>query len=397
MSLPPVQSPPQPPPPRPRAPARGPLIGPFGEDLLDERSRRRDLITGGFALLLAFLTHTSLLWLTPDDFFSVGKLLTATDPEKREISVTFDPLPEPDPANQQYVETNPDKPSNRPDETDNVSDRDQQAAQEEAAAQRDPDNRPRVEGEETDSNKIVAGDMTEEPTPYEPPPGAEAAPEAEPSPPQVAGAPPPAPSAPEFVTPNPEVDEGLGSFLRPDPTPVTDPARGREIPAVLNPELSSPEDQSRDATEAAQPAPQGQDRTTPRPRPRLTPQVIAGPLMQNFLGAEDVGAVGVEAYHSDMGDYMKEVLGHIYLQWINSVRETFRTSASGTGVVRVEFWINSEGEVSDASVLNTSAPQINTLLARDAVVARAPYRPWTEDMKKVLGDRQPVIIRFHYR
>lgn len=374
-----------------------PAVNPLDDAALDERTRKRDLITGGIALLLAVFSHASLLWVAPEDFFGVGRLLEAREPGERQIAIAFEPPPERDPADQSYVETNPDRPSHRPDDTANISDRDQQSAQETDEGLRDPENRPRVEGEMPDSARVVTGDLTDEPPPLTPPPGAESATEAEaqPTPPQIAGAPPPAPSAPEFLAPNPEVQEGLGSYLRPDPTPVEDPARAREIPAVLNPELASPEAATAEA--GAQQLPPGQDRNTPMPRPRLLPQVTAGPLMQNIFRADEVGAMGIDAYHSDMGEYLNEVFEHIYRQWISSIRETFRTSSAGTGSVRVEFWISAEGEVLEATVLNTSAPRVNTLLARDAVLARAPYRAWTRDMRNTLGDRQSVTVTFIYR
>jgi hypothetical protein len=28
--------------------------------------------------------------------------------------------------------------------------------------------------------------------------------------------------------------------------------------------------------------------------------------------------------------------------------------------------------------------------------ALAPYFPWTADMVRVLGERQPVVVKFHY-
>lgn len=389
-------SPPLAPPPRDRRPPPAPAIDPLADPSEDQRTRRRDLIAGGTALLIACLTHFVLFWFTPDDFFGVAALLDPPKPGERQISVTFDPIPERDPANAEYVETNPDKPSNKPDETDNESDRDQQSAQETDEGEIDPENRPRNEEGDRDSNKIVEGELAQDPIPFELPVGADGAPEGELEVLIFEGGPLPAPVAPEFLSPNPEV-EGQGSFLRPDPNPAEQMDRDPNNQVILNEEVAPPSDQSLEPGLVVLPVVQGQDQNTPRPRPRVQSQVLPGPLQENLFRAEDVGIVGKDAWHSDMGEYMAEVLGIIGNQWHNTVRETIRTSTSSAGVVQVEFWINSEGEVEQATVLQSTAPQVGTLLARDAVVARAPYRAWTEDMKIKLGERQPVRIRFHYR
>jgi len=131
---------------------------------IPERDRTDYSIAIGLACTLLF--HLLLVWLAPEfdltKFSGVHGGISVTSANKGK---TFDfelaqpPLvpKERDPF--KFVETNSAAPDNIPDKTTNFSNRNQQTAQEVAAKEKDPENRPSVQGQDTiKSDAIVSGD-----------------------------------------------------------------------------------------------------------------------------------------------------------------------------------------------------------------------------------------------
>ncbi|HEY8995162.1 MAG TPA: hypothetical protein VIM71_10905, partial [Lacunisphaera sp.] len=114
--------------------------------------------------------HVLLVVLSPkfafDDFSGVH---TGINIQSKQQGQSFDfqlsdPVQEEKPRNPfQYVETNPDAPANEPDKTDNFSNRNQQAAQAEAAKELDPLHRPSITNAQDkikNDTAVVSGDMS---------------------------------------------------------------------------------------------------------------------------------------------------------------------------------------------------------------------------------------------
>ena len=99
---------------------------------------------------------------------SKARWLTADREVPGEVEVTWEPVSLPRSLKPHFVEANPDAPENPPDETDNFSFRDQQAAQADEVASESASETPKIEGDKPNSQKIVPdGDPVE---PAEPPP-----------------------------------------------------------------------------------------------------------------------------------------------------------------------------------------------------------------------------------
>lgn len=346
--------------------------------------------------------------------------------------------PPPEPAEQRFVETNPDVPENKPDETRNFAARDQQSAQETPAEELSPDNSPTTEGEEPDSQKIVQGDIMARSAPPPVPPGQPL--NASPSTPQASSAAPPPsvqmpekpmemplpappPSAPDFLDQEPEEtlsDDGMGSYLDPGKAEeeVEDPKeREKTINMTLNPMVTVEEPRPQQTPQRPQPQIQPNPAETqeqqqaqeqpespvvvqgdqPRPRPRLAPRLPAGPLKQNPRGVTRVGAISIDANFSEFGDYLQRMFEAISYRWILLAGQTGRTTAEMDSRVVLRFDLQRDGHVESLNINFTSAGQTSTLICEDAVRSTAPYDPWTDEMIQTLGEQQTITITFIYR
>lgn len=316
---------------------------------------------------------------------------------------------------QRYVEANPDAPENEPDRTNRFSDRSQQAAQEDQVGDT-PSPTPFLNGEEADSQKIKEGSMPSEPAPSQPvvetvqggqsSQGQQAAADSEPAPdqpliqtmPKVA----PPPPTPEFIDEEEGEDEdGVEIPIIRKDSEDKDPDSKREdertvnvnIPPSVAQLLSEfqqefPEVNQQEGSETAKPQ--------PMPRPRLSPDVLPGPLMASQHYAAQMGITAVDARFSQYGFYLKQMFDTIQLQWYSLLANVTIGQENRPARVDVEFVLTSDGRVEKAEVLDTNAGQLATLLCKDAIESRSPFGPWTEQMVASMGDETTIRIRFIY-
>ena len=134
----------------------------------------------------------------------------------------------------------------------------------------------------------------------------------------------------------------------------------------------------------------------PQPRKRVVRTQQTGPILRNVAKPSKVGTIAVDSNFNLMGVYgirMREVYGS---QW-NLLAEDYKFSSKDYGsVVRVKFTLTKEGEIKDFDVFSSTATQGATLLIEDAILSRAPYEPWTQDMIRVFGDEFDFMITFYY-
>ena len=67
----------------------------------------------------------------------------------------------------------------------------------------------------------------------------------------------------------------------------------------------------------------------------------------------------------------------------------------GTKVV-VVFRMNSDGDISEIVKVTSGGGRAAQDACVSAIVARAPYGAWPEDMITVLGKSQEITFTFHY-
>ena len=351
---------------------------------LTEEGRKNPIVIGVVCTLLFHILLFIVARLLP-----VGSL-SGTHPNLDAIAArknkTFDfqlerlPEAEVQPDKMKFVETNPDAPANEPDKTANVSNRNQQTAQEVAATEIDPEKRPSVKGDEKMENNaaIVAGDHTQ---------------------PQDAAA---AANSSEK-----QAEEHAAQQARAEQIPISgiEKNEGKSEDGLASNISPQHDEKSNDTKEYLDGAKDGKgdsggmtssvqsSKPQPKPRPKLT-QARQNVLSNQLAGTTNVGPIGIDARWSEYGEYMQELIEIIQAQWY-SILEESKMRAPGTHV-DVTFKLNSNGEVSVIKVEET-AGKPGTYACLNAIQERQPYRKWTAQMIAVLGPEQTMTFRFYYQ
>jgi hypothetical protein len=285
------------------------------------------------------------------------------------------------PPEWRYFESNPTAPSQVPEETPLISDRNQQAAQPDQAPETD-ELLPFQEKGDEEANKAVSGDVQlkqelleaieEIPVPETQQSGNEGSP---------------------FVSR--EEDELLPTDK--DATGVT----------LVDPEVVEEEQSQRtqqvvvvghvdgsgvaDAT-SKEPRPR-----RPQPRPKLTPTTLPGPVVSSSRGSHRIGQVTASTRFHEFGDYLSRLIETIGYQWYSLVDATFRSTSLTSGTVRIQFTITREGIIKNVRILQEVELKQAVLICQDAIQSVSPFAEWTEQMVALLGESQEITINFIYR
>lgn len=333
--------------------------------------------TLAFHLLLAFVAPRF-----PVDLIH-GAIASGAADRGHEFNIELAPdlaPPEPRADPSRFVETNPDAAENEPDRTSNFSNRNQQTAQEEAAKELDPENRPSVSGQTQIQNDtaIVSGNRSE-------------------------------PQTGSFTisTQPAEAASAAAQTAREEQVPLsgTEKFEGQDAENVG----SNISDSSRPTTNAekyvegvrgttgtgAAGATAEEARRLPSERPRVRDDKRSVILTNRIRGTYNVGPVGIDAKWSEYGDYMNELIEIVDAQWRNLLAARTALPPPGTHVV-VKFKLNAEGMTEIVSVEETTGA-VGAQISLSAIRDREPYRKWTTQMIAVLGREQTLDFAFYFR
>ena len=344
----------------------------------------RSTLIGVLGVLLIHL----LLWLVVPLLLRLDPVSALNRPHAapRPFNIEFAPdtfaKPPPQPLPNKFVETNPDAPENTPDKTNNFAAQNQQVAQEKPTPDSKSD-RPALEGQkEIKTTQIVSGQLSK---PIE---HIEATPPAETPPAETPVATPKAEQNPlaGFDRKEGESKDGVGTNvakLENNAKPIPEKIEGAKDAPVM------------DNAMANQPA---IDPKRPRARPTVVKQQQVRPAIftENKFGTTNIGNIAVDAKWSNYGAYLQRMIDTVQLQWerILSEQKTYPPSGS---TVTVRFILNSEGKIAQIlEVENHSTDQASRACV-SGVTDRAPYGPWTDDMKAVLGEQQEMTFTFYYQ
>ncbi len=332
-----------------------------------------------------------LLWL-------LGPILLRTDPivsvgpapkPGREFNIELTPemfakAPPKPPEPFKFVETNPEAPENTPDKTSNFAAQNQQVAQEKPTPEGKSD-RPALEGQkDRESNQIVSGQLVR---PVE---HVEAVPPAPETPPQEQTV-----AAQQRAEQNPltgfekkegENTDAVGTNFSPNKDNI------RPIPERIDGAKNIPLIQDALANQPAI------DRNRPRPRPQITQTIKSRPaiLSENKFGTQNIGNIAVDAKWSNYGAYLQRMIDTVQIQWERILVEWKANPASGSSVT-VKFVLDDEGKIARIIGVESTANDTAKRACISGITDRAPYGPWSEDMKAVLGNQQEMTFTFYYQ
>ena len=282
-----------------------------------------------------------------------------------------------------FVETNPEAPENTPDETNNFAAQNQQVAQPVATPDGKSD-RPALEGKKDfESNQIVSGRLSQ---PQESVPAA---------PPPLPVPPAEQPVAPPRAEQNPlpgeekfegENKEGIGGSL----AKRLDNARA--VPERVE---GAPDAKQVEGATSMQPA---IDPRRPMPRPQLVKSVQARPaiLAENKFGTTNIGNIAVDARWSNYGQYLQKMIETVQIQWERIIISQKANPVNGSRVT-VKFIMDDQGRIDRIVSVDTTANEVATAACISGISDPAPYGPWTDDMKAVLGEKQEMTFTFYYQ
>ncbi len=133
----------------------------------------------------------------------------------------------------------------------------------------------------------------------------------------------------------------------------------------------------------------------PLAAPTLAPQNSAAPPLapapsQPQVAASVHGSLGRQGDNSpaamatELGKYKQYVYTVVGSHWYPDVDQHFGTI--GVGVVHIQFTIHSDGTITDVNVLEGGNLMILLNISRNALIAPAPYKPFSDAMIKEVGD-----------
>ena len=374
-----------------------------------DRDKRAVLVGVGVTLLV----HGLLLWFAPQI-----EVLISPEPAERlaedwtakELQVEFAPVVVPAPPAPaepprlpppQFVEANPNAPDNVPDKTTLVASQNQQVAQPIPLPKGQAD-APASQGDPTTDSSVLVNGLQAESRP------ASVAPL---TPPEPAPRPPaPAPAEPSKLASQPSPAEAAARRAQ-APLPGTESFQGdspsgtgsQVAPAApgVTPAVTAPIEGQADAktdTGSRTGLYYQVDAKHPQPRPKLPANLARGraaPLANRMLGTENIGAVAYNAKWAPYGDYMQKLIETVQSQWDRILDQSRISPPSGTKVT-VVFRLDAKGEVAEIVGVTGGGGRSAQDACVSAIVARAPYGAWSDDMIGVLGDSQEITFSFFY-
>jgi len=280
-------------------------------------------------------------------------------------------------SEKRFVEANSEVPENPPDETSNFSFRDQQSAQPEPSASTTTDDTPKVKGEEETVKVATAAEQT-----------------------------PPNQTLP--AQPKNEISQAPDNNLPPQQavTSETDLQDGKSKEGIHFQKSEDAGDKPKTVLLAQSTgqslANQSNSTLTPprqQPRPKLSPEMIRGPLMKSSTTAHRIGTVAIECRLHPYGVYLQEMLKSIEEQWhqlaTGSIRFLQKDRVPGT--VTFRFTLLPTGKIDKLTRLDTGQSSLPAELCRQAIASRVPFGIWTKEMIKDFGQSDEVTISFRYR
>lgn len=347
--------------------------------------RRRDVDRRALAIGLAgtLLFHFIFLVAVPRSLVVLDPIGSEADRLGQDLEITLadDEEQPPEPPQPRYVETNPDAPENEPDETNNFSARNQQAANETVPDELSPDKTPAREGrDDVPFDKAFAG-STERVITVQPAP---ATPAQRPQAGQQGSDSPAAENPPSgFDETRGEDPEGIASSVAkpaPNPKAEAEPTEGADTPQrpalpEIAPSVASPE------------------RPAPAPRPRL-PRASPGPVKRQTAGVSQTGRTAVNANFGPFGDYLERMQEAIQQRW-DALGRQRSISETQTRVV-LEFTITREGMIRNLETVDTTSKALGTLICRTAIEQGQSYGEWSREMVALLGEDETVVFTFYY-
>ena len=351
--------------------------------------RSTNLKSNLFALFITILALLGFLSLQSKPIFQAKNNSLDSAKQQTEITWAIKPTEKPEPSSRKFIEANPNSPINPPDDTDNFSFRDQQAAQPTKTGIEPEDDLPALEGVEFSSK--VAPSSQESPQLRK------------------------LPEVPEIEKPPKEKLEAEKQN-KPISTPRNMQVAQAEATEQNGLQVKDHEEDGKDKVINLSKKPTEFDSIqedkkiaslqTPavstistRPRPRLSPELLRGPVMKTISSAPRVGVLAVECRLHPYGVYVQEMLRSIEDQWHHLAHGSLRFLQKDKMKAKItyRFTLRADGTIVNLSFIGNGDGALPAELCRQAIASRVPFGEWTQKMIDDFGQSDEITIHFNYR
>ena len=144
---------------------------------------------------------------------------------------------------------------------------------------------------------------------------------------------------------------------------------------------------------------QTQVRNQQKVRPKLSQDVLSGPLLRSTSQAPRIGKVAIECRLNPYGVYMQQMLRSIENQWGELIRSSFRYMKQDQILpsVTYTFTLIKDGTIQGLSKTSTGdTGSLSSELCRQAIASRVPFGNWEDEMIAEFGNSDQITITFSY-
>ena len=133
-------------------------------------------------------------------------------------------------------------------------------------------------------------------------------------------------------------------------------------------------------------------------RPRISPQLLNGPILRSKSKASRIGKIAIDCKLHPYGVYVQQMLQAVESQWHQLVKGSipYIQKDKIPPEIVYSFVLNSNGKVSEITSLRPKDDNLAADLCRQAISSRAPFGEWSDEMIKDLGESDLVTIKFSY-
>ncbi len=184
--------------------------------------------------------------------------------------------------------------------------------------------------------------------------------------------------------------------LQPAPKPMnSEPVQPPQPTPVVAPgdlSLGKPQDSQ-----------QQQQEQTP-PRPRTIEQALAQMQQHHSPGVEMKQDGGIsrrletsfDVKATQFGQYDSDFVDAVTYRWY-SLLDSQQFALDRTGKVTVRFHLNYDGTITDMTVLQNTVGDLLGYVCQKAINDPAPFKPWPEDMRRLVGaNSREITFTFYY-
>ena len=177
-------------------------------------------------------------------------------------------------------------------------------------------------------------------------------------------------------------------------------------PKPMNPEPAPPKpavepgDLTLGKPQVSQPAP---DQTPPRPRTlqqalaQMQPHRSPGVAMKQDGGVPNVKlSASFDVKATPFGQYDSDFVDAVTYRWY-SLLDSQQFALDRTGKVMLRFHLNYDGTITEMTVLENTVGDLLGYVCQKAINDPAPYKPWPEDMRRLVGaNYREITFTFYY-